>query len=236
MDKLKKKLKKELKKKLKKKLNLPKKIISISNADKKWHEKWESGRYLLNLPHPHRAVICSLPNCGKTCTVKNILIRQDPPFKKLFVIHIDGNWTEEYDDVEPTKFLDSIPPPDSYLFDGKTKTAVILEDLEYKFMNRRELKNLDMLMGYVSTHKNVSVYVLTQDFYNLPVSVRRMANVWILGKYHDIESLNMISRKCNIENFKELFAEHVQGVHDYLWIDNTKDSPAPLRKNGYQLI
>ena len=215
---------------------LPNKIIPLPNADKKFHEKWYEGRNFLNFPHPFRAVIVSLPNCGKTTIVKNILLRQDPPFKKLLIVHIDGDYTEEYFDVQPTKYLDEIPPPNSPTFDGKEKTLIILEDLEYKFMKRHELKNLDRLMGYVSTHKNVSVCILSQDFYNLPPSVRRMANIWILGKYNDLDSLYMIARKSNIPNFKELFNEHVKGCHDYLWIDNTKDSPAPLRKNGYNII
>lgn len=78
--------------------------------------------------------------------------------------------------------------------------------------------------------------VLSQDAFNIPVSVRRMANIWILGKYNDLDSLYTLSRKSGLDNFKEMFETHVKGNHDYLWIDRTKDSPAPLRLNGYTLI
>lgn len=202
------------KQKKKRKKKLPNKIIPLPNADKKFHEKWYEGRNLLNFPHPFRACIISLPNCGKTCVVKNILLRQDLPFKKLFVVHIDGNYAEEYEDVQPTKYLDEIPPPNSPMFDGKEKSLIILEDLEYKFMKRHELKNLDRLMGYVSTHKNVSVCIFRQDAFNIPVSVWRMSNVWILGKYNDLDSLWTLSRKSGIKDFRELFTEHVKGCHD----------------------
>lgn len=123
---------------------LPTKIIPLKNADKGFQETWDKGRDLLNFPHSFRAVIISLPSCGKTCIAKNILLRQDPPFKKIYVVHVDGDYTKEYDDVEPTKFLDAIPPPTSSLFDGEDKTLIILEDLEYKFMNK---KNCEIWTG-----------------------------------------------------------------------------------------
>jgi len=227
---------KRRKKKKKKSKELPNRIMPLPNADKTFHEKWYEGRNLLNFPHPFRAVIISLPNCGKTCIVKNILMRQDPPFKTVYVCHIDGDFTKEYDDIEPTKYLEEIPPPTSDLFDGKSKTLIIMEDLEYKFMPKAQLKNLDRLMGYVSTHKNVSVCILSQDAFNIPVSVRRMSNIWILGKYNDLDSLWTLSRKSGVKDFRELFPKYVRDCHDYLWIDNTKNSPAPLRQNGYKII
>lgn len=233
MDKLKK-----AKKKLKKKRKLPPQIIPLPNADKTWHESWQPDDDPLNFPHPFRAVIFGPPNStGKTTITKNIILRQEPPFKKLYVVHIDGNYTKEYEDVE-AELLDKIPPPNSPLFDGKTKTMVVLEDLEYKFKDKKQLQNLDRLMGYVSTHKNVSVCILSQDAFNLPPAARRMANLWILGKARDYDSFRCIARKCSLDHatFEYLFNKYVKKEHDTIWIDYTKNSPYPLRLNGYHMI
>ena len=54
---------------------------------------------MLNFPHPFRGVLLGPPNCGKTTTVKNTLMRQEPPFKRMYIIHCDGEYTQEYDDV-----------------------------------------------------------------------------------------------------------------------------------------
>jgi hypothetical protein len=225
--------------KKRKKKRLPQKLIAIPNADKKFHEQWKDmpNRDMLNFPHPWRGVIFSNPNCGKTTDLKNILIRADPPFQRLYVVHVDGGYTKEYEDVE-AKILDKIPAPDDQILDGKKKTLIILEDLEYKFMSKQQLKSLDRLFGYVSTHKNVSVALLAQDAFNIPPCVRRMSNLWILGKTNDMDSLYMIARKCGMkpDRFKQIFENDIKGQHDKLWIDNTKKSPYPLRLNGYNVI
>ena len=217
---------------------LPCRILSLPNADKKWHEDWEPDADMLNFPHPFRAVICARPNTGKTTIVKNILLRQDPPFRKLYVVHVDADYTEEYDDVE-AEYLEEIPSPQSHIFDGKKKTLLILEDLEFKFMPKIQLRNLDRLFGYVSTHKNVSVCVLAQDAFNLPPAIRRMSNIWILGKIdNDTASFMDIARRCGIpkHEFVDIYENHIKGDHDSLWIDNTKKTKWPRRINGYTAL
>ena len=162
--------KKRKKKKKKKEKKLPCKILPIKNADKVWHEDWNKHDDMLNFPHPFRAVIMARPNTGKTTIMKNIIVRQDPPFRKVYVVHIDGDYTEEYDDIG-AEFLDKIPSPHDTIF-GEEKTLVILEDLEFKFMNRQEQRYTDRLYGYVSTHKNVSVMTAVQDGFNLFPAIR----------------------------------------------------------------
>ena len=67
---------------------LPKKILVIPNKDKLgWHERWDSKRDMLNFPHPYRFCISSVPNSGKTNLIKNILLRANPSFKKIYLYH-----------------------------------------------------------------------------------------------------------------------------------------------------
>lgn len=216
---------------------LPKKILPIPCADKKFHEEWQMGDDELNFPHPVRILICGRPNTGKSTIIKNILLRQDPPFRKVYVVHPDKDYTEEYKDVNGI-MLDSIPNQKDPIF-GKKKVVIILEDLEFKFMNKYELRNLDRLFGYASTHKNASIIVSVQDCFNLPPAIRRMSNVWILGKIdNDKASFQDIARRCGLDKdlFLKIYNDHIKDVHDTVWIDATKNSKYPLRINGYKMM
>jgi hypothetical protein len=223
-------------KRRKRKKKLPKKILIIKNEDKTFHEKWTEGRDELNIPHPFRAVLMGPPGKGKTNIIKNLLLRQDPPFKEVIVVHCDADFTKEYDDIDPSALMGKIPPKE--FFDGEDKTLVILDDLDFKNMKGNEKTRLNRLYGNWSTHKNISVALCSQDTFQVPPIVRRCSNFWILWKGLDIQSLQQISKKVGMRNNKleDLFDIHVKKDHDAIWIDLTKNTPYPLRLNGYKLI
>ena len=81
------------------KVKLPNKILPIKNKDKGFHEKWKEGRNKLNIPHPFRILALGPPGSGKSTIAKNILLRANPPFEKVFIIHCDPDYTQEYDDI-----------------------------------------------------------------------------------------------------------------------------------------
>jgi hypothetical protein len=228
-----KKLTKKKKKLLKRKL--PNKLIIINNPDKKFHEKWYPRRNPLNIPHPFRCLAIGPPNSGKTLVIKNILLRARPKFKQVIVIHCDGG-TSEYKDVGAT-MLSEIPDADDWGHDG-IKKLVIVDDLELKNMDKTQKRNLDRLFGYVSTHCNVSVILTSQDGFNVFPAVRRCSNVQIMWRTPDLDSLGCLSRKVglNSKDLKILFDRHMKSKHDSLWLDQTNNSPYPLRLNGFEMI
>ena len=217
------------------KLKLPNKLIAISNSDKNFHERWKKSRNLLNFPHPFRAVLMGPPNKGKSTTIKNLILRSSPAFKEIFCIHCDADYTSEWDDIG-VKMLKEIPSPDQW--EGKVKTLVILDDVEFKSLSKIQKANLDRLVGFVSTHKNISVCITSQDVFNIPAIVRRCSNLWVLWKSNDIISMSSVAGKSGmiLEEFKSIFDNLITEDRDSLWIDNTSGSPAPLRKNGYEII
>ncbi len=227
-------------KKIKKDKNeYPNEIIIIPNNEKKWHEQWYPGRNMLNPPHPWRCLMCSIqPNLGKTGLAKNLILRAHPKFEEIFLLHCGGDMTTEYDDIDVKK-ISELRPTNSDVFNPKVKTLLILEDKNFKFMKKDALKRLDRIYGYVSTHRNLSILCCTQSFFDVPVSSRRMSNIYVLWAYtKDKDSFRCIARRVGIdkEEIEYLVKTYLHSPYDTLWIDATKFSPYPIRKNGFELI
>lgn len=227
-----------------KKRKLSSAIIPIPNPDKKFHETWkpkivqgeEFLRHPMNIPHPYRAVLFGPPGTGKTTVAMNLIVRQMPPFERILIIHIDGKFTKEYNRLKNFTKVTTIPAPDWW--SSELKTIVILDDLEYKRMNDRQKANLDRLFGYVSTHKNITVLSTAQDGFNIAPGPRRSADIWVLWKGKDTDSMYQIARKggLNKKDLDALFHCHDFELQDSLWLDTTPFSPWPLRINGTDIV
>lgn len=216
---------------------LPNELLYIPNADKAFHEKWTKNRNPLDFPHPFSLCAIGPVNSGKSTVLKNILIRCLPSFEKLFIIHCNGKDTKEYDDLVSGIFLDDFPDP-SFWDGNKKKTMVIIDDVALKSLNKIQNKNLDRMMGYSSTHSNLSICICAQDAFQIPPIFRRMANIFVLWKPRDLDSLSTVARKSSLpsKEMNAIFSQLMTERRDSLWIDLTKDSPFPLRKNGFEII
>ena len=217
---------------------LPAKIIPFENHDKIFHERWYPTRDWLDIPHPFRLLLAAKPNGGKTTVILNIILRVacgKTPFEKIVVVHCDPTDTKEYQNVEH-ELRSDVPRPEE--FDPQQKTLCILEDLNYIGMGKEQRGDLERLVGYASTHKNVSVMLTAQDPFRIPPTVRRCMNVFVLWNHHDGDMLRTLARKTgkSEEVLEKVLRTHCQDPHDSVWIDRTPDSPAPFRKNGYERI
>ena len=218
-------------------MRLPDRLIVLKNADKAFHEQWHSGRNRLDIPHPFRGVLLGPPNVGKSTCAKNILMRANPPFEACTVIHCDPENTKEYDDLgeEGVTITGSIPPPEDWTSD--IKTLVIIDDLELKTLKPEQKHNLDRLFGYVSTHKNISVLLCSQDPFNVPPIVRRCSNLWVMWRGPDLDAMSCVARKSGMgaQELRRIF-DTFESDKDSLWIDRSSESPYPLRKNGFTVL
>ena len=220
------------------KSSLPPRIIPFENHDKTFHERWYEQRDWLDFPHPFRMLLAAKPNGGKTTVVLNIILRVacgKTPFEKIMVVHCDPSTTQEYKDVDH-ELRSDIPTPDE--FDPHQKTLCVLEDLNYIGMGKEQRGYLERLVGYTSTHKNVSVILTAQDPFRILPTVRRCANIFVLWNNHDRDMLRMLARKTgkSVDMLEHALTTYCQRPHDSVWIDLTPNSPAPFRKNGYERL
>lgn len=215
-------------------MSLPKQIIPIKNPDKLFHEKWNKSRDKLDVPAPYRILLFGKPNVGKTTVIKNILLRAKPAFQNIVICHPDAEYTQEWNDIDAT-IINEIPAPTEW--PGDVKTLCIIDDMEFKTMDKEQKYNLDRLFGYVSTHKNVSVMLACQDAFNCPPIVRRCSNLFVLWNNHDLNSMAQLARKTGLtaKQLQSLF-KIVGDGRNSLWLDLTSGSPYKIRKNGYELI
>lgn len=218
----------------------PNELLIIPNKEKSRHEKWYTGRNMLNFPAPYRMLLCSIqPNLGKTNIVKNIILRTKPKFKRIMLLHCGNGVQTEYDDID-YECIDAIPEINSDCFNEDKKTLLIIEDKNFKFFDKDDLHRLDRLYGFTSTHSKslLCIIVCSQSFMDVPPSVRRMSNVYVLWKTKDIDSMKTIGRRVGLlkEELLYLIRKYLKDVHDTLWIDCTKQSPYPLRLNGFTKI
>lgn len=236
---------------------LPQQIIALPNPDKH-DEKWSKGRDPLDFPCPTRAIISAPPNTGKSTIILNMILRAKPEYKKIWVAHC-SELTKEYDILknEDDKFCDDdktdvtisdVLPPMSWFkekgdnenSDRKTKKLVILDDINYKTIDKKGAKKdavpLDRLFGFYSSHMFCSTIATCQNFYNLDPAIKRMCNLLIIGKVNDALCMKSMAQKIgyHFEVF-EKYLKLLEHNHDTLWFDLTNQTPYPVRLNGYEL-
>jgi hypothetical protein len=214
----------------------PNKLTVIQNADKGFHERWHEGRNLCNFPHPFRALLIGRPGCGKTCAAQNILIRQDPPFERLIIAHVDGEYSKEWDECDPTTIVDDVPNFKD--IDGKLKTLIVFADFDVDNLKREQKHLLSRLFGYCSTHKNCSIILCQQDPSAIPPLIRRLSNLFVLWRGLDMRILDQYGTKMGLEAgaVRHYFGKYIKTVHDSVWLDTTPGTPAPVRVNCYEVV
>lgn len=238
-------------------------IIKFQNGDKKDQEKWTANRDKWNFPKSYRAVFVGPPNSGKTNMIMNFIARADPTFDRIIIIHPDAtskdyedlfNPDDEDDESNPI-ILKKIPPPDSELWESirkkrKDRILCVIDDIDVKHGLKKskfikdnkehiddQASNLDRLFGYISSHKNVSVIITSQNWTNIPPIVRRVANIWVLWKIQDSLIMKYILTCAGYTKEKQdQLLNMYKEPHDCFIFDNTIDSPYKIRFNGNRLI
>jgi len=224
---------KSRKPKILRKTRLPNKIIPIHSSDKTSHESWlvPEGRNLANFPFPCRIVMSARPSAGKSCMIKNILLRSSPPYEKVIVCHYGHNESSEYNEIFH-EAIDHIPDPKTEIPSDKKKKILIMEDIPLASLNKQDMLKLNRLYGYASSHKHLSIILTAQNPTDCPPSCRRCSNVFLLWRQPDLFAQSMMANRSGLkpEQLHKFFSEHTD-YRDSLCIDLIPNSPAPYRLN-----
>jgi hypothetical protein len=219
---------------------LPTQNIIIKNADKDtgWCEKWVPGQNIGLLPHPFRLVALGSVGRGKTNSCKQIFLRHQcsrRKFKKLIVITCDIE-SQEWLDCSPTILTDEMVGLEE--FDDGVKTCVIIDDFEMQKASSDVQRKMSTLFRFISSHKNVSVMLSYQSFFDCLPIARKCATQFLLYKPNSRMELDTVSNRCGIDSkdMRYIFKHICSGPYDNLMVDLSVHSPARLRKNIYEVI
>ena len=219
-------------------IKLPKELIDIKNVDKGFTEKWTQARAkdIANIPHPSRVALIGQPSCGKSFVMKHLLMHQRPMFKELYIIHADTGYTREFDDLEPTMMLEEFP--DVSFWDSKVKTCLFVDDFELSNVSKEQIARINKTFRYVSSHKNVTIYISNQNFFELNSLIRKLCNVFIIWKPRSTTELKTIANRIGLkpEQLEYIFENICTGHRDSLMVDFNHNSPAVFRKNIFEKI
>lgn len=197
---------------------------------------------LMCFPGPWKCLVTGPPGVGKSNIVINMVAHAYPMFKRVILVHPDDD-SHEYDRLDPG--LERVKDvPDWRSFKGQEKTCIIIEEMSYINIKKDGLANLERLFAYTASHHNISIVMTAQNFGRIPIDVRRMMNIFVVAKGVDMRQTQDMSQKIGFEPdvVMKLLAQlrdvdkAGNPVHDFLWIDRTKGTMAPLRRNCYTVI
>ena len=220
----------------------PKEIVPIRCSDKRGVEHWDEKRAkdLADFPSPFRMLLLGPPNTGKSTLIKNIILHIRPRFKEVYVVHPDADVSREYDDLEPTEKFTDIPPLEFWNNNEGpyVKRALVIDDLEYTAATKQRLHDLALTFRYCSSHKGLSVFLAHQSWFDTPVIVKKMSNIYVVYRPRARNELAMIENRVGLpqDSMKEIFDTIATGPMDSICVDLTRDSPAKLRVNVWHPV
>jgi len=148
----------------------------------------------------------------------------------------DSNVLQEYDDCGEIEYISELPDPKK-INPNKCKMLLIIEDMNLSTLNRTEKEKINRLFGYSSSHRGVSLCITSQNPLDIPVSARRMCNIFTIYKIPDLCGLMLMASRTGYkkDDFVQFF-KMCTDCHDNVTIDLTQNTPAPLRFNMFQQI
>ena len=231
------------KKKQKKKIpKLPRRNIIIKNADKDtgWMESNKPGQNPGLLCHPFRLVALGNVGRGKTNSSKQIFLNHQcsrRKFKRLLIITCDVD-SQEWVDCEPDLITDQMIDLGMFNIDDNVKTCVVIDDWEMMKCSKDDLRKLSTLVRFISSHRNCSIILSFQSFFDCPSIARKCATHFMLYNPNSMIELDTIANRCGLtaKKMRYIFKHICNDPYDNLMVDLSVNTPYYLRKNIYEII
>jgi hypothetical protein len=139
----------------------------IHNEDK---HTWTSDP-LSPIPRGSRTIVAGVPNSGKTTRILNMIASCE--FEKIILINDPRS--KEYDILDCDRYNEMIDPDD---IDLDIPTLIILEDLDK--LSKQSALYLDRVLRIFCSHFGLSVIVVCQNYFVIPVGIRRKVDNTII--------------------------------------------------------
>ena len=214
---------------------MAKKPFIFSNADKDGIHEDHDLKNLANHVRSSRIILAGSPGCGKSNIIKNIIINQKPKFEEIYIFHIDSN-TKEYETSGAKICTDVSELPDLDNIDPENKCLIIYEDLDFTSMKQKDITLLDKFLRYGCTHKGCMIIIACQDYYTVPVSMRRKCSITYIFKT-DEATASLYRRNLSITKimFEYLIEKYLSSKYASLCLDMS-GHPVILRSNMFTPI
>ena len=210
------------------------KLHVFTNRDKDGIKEEHDMKNLANHIRSSRILLVAPPGCGKTNTIFNLIVNQSPAFDKIYIFHIDAS-TQEYESLNAEIITDSSELPTSEEIDPHTKILVIFEDVDFSSMKQKDVSILDRYLRYNCTHKGLTLYLATQNYFTIPVSMRRKVDVTYFMRA-DEATMSYYARNLNLnkKKFQSICDCYLQKQFDSICVDFSH--PIKLRHNIFTPI
>lgn len=152
-------------------------IFRFQNKDKDHWQKNDDAQCGGCFRMGGRVLITGPPNAGKTNCIFNLICDSTPAYDIIYLYQASKD-SKEYSMINytPLETINDLPEIEDIPKDKKI--LVILEDMDT--VTRLELKKLDVWFRFVASHLGVCIVVAAQNFFSIPVILRRKIDCFIL--------------------------------------------------------
>lgn len=224
----------------------PLKVINFSHPSKTKSKQQDP-----RLPDlPVRMLFIGPPSCGKRSNLLTMIFQIETnglPFDTITVLHLDSR-TIEYNVLKGDNVEYHVYNPQSVKdgelsfenFDGKKQNCLVIDEIDFKQLGDKAVSSIERLLGYASSHKNVSIFMCYQQLTKIPPQIRRLMNEYVVFKQDTPEVVDMIAIRTGApkEHLKELLMGMTKTKHDSIRIrcDQPPDTSLRYMLNLFQPI
>ena len=183
--------------------------------------------------HPFTCIIAGPSGSGKTKLLLNIILRSKEMIKPTpdRIIYCYSCWQKVFENIKNIEFHEGCFDIDDV--DEKKNNLIIFDDLMEEVNNDKSVQNL-FTKG--SHHKNISVFLLTQNLFakgkfTRTINLNSHYSI-IFDNPRDRSQISHFARQMYPNNSKFLVESYMDAInipHGYLFIDNKQGTPEEIR-------
>ena len=209
----------------------------IDNPEKTTHSGPREDGILPAFPVRH--LITGRPGSGKGVQCANLIAREDPPFDRYVLCHWEKEpeeWMNLLDDQPEFEVYawreDGLPEID--VFDRKKKNCLIIDEIPFDHLTIQQRNHLERIFNFACSHKSITAFILAQDIFSVPISVRRAMDFISIVQSPIRSTEGLLSRMLKMD-IGSLMRRFCKTQYDCLVFDFTGQGP-PVRLNWFTPI